>query len=80
MRRRKRKFTIRKCLGGKDRKSASYLVPRVFPQGRGASAGYRFAKVSRDQATTFSCESEASRIMNSLHRCDRKGNYSLITL
>lgn len=76
----RRKWTIRKSVMGNDRVSASYLIERAEPQGRSMSAGYRFAKVSRDDASTFRSETDAQKILRSIRQRARDAEYEVITL
>ena len=76
----RKKFTVRKTVQGSDRASSMYLVERVNHIGRSVSAGYRFSKVARSEATSFRSEAEATKIMKSLRNRDSDGVYSVITL
>ena len=76
----RRKWSIRKTVQGSDRASSMYLVERAEPVGRSMSAGYRFAKTSRSNASTFRTEKEATKIMQSMRKRDRDGSYAVIAL
>jgi len=76
----RKKWTVRKSTMGNDRVSSAYLTERAEPVGRSISAGYRFAKVAMNAATTFKTETEATKIMRSIKRQDTDANYTVVSL
>ena len=76
----RKKWTVRKSTMGNDRVSSAYLVERVEAVGRSIASGYRFGKVSMNEATTFKTETEATKVMKSIKRQDTDSDYTVVSL